>query len=138
MAVKIKRATKAMGEMNMASISDIVFLLLIYFMVVTVFQQDIGLPFVLPAESEQTETVKIKESNVANLIIDGSNIISLDDAPIALGNIAKALELRLAANPKLVVMLKTHPAADYGMMVSVLDEVRKANCKKMALKLLEV
>ena len=31
----------------MSSISDIVFLLLIYFMVVTVFQQDIGMPFVL-------------------------------------------------------------------------------------------
>ena len=138
MAVKIKRATKAMEEMNMASISDIVFLLLIYFMVVTVFQQDIGLPFVLPAESEQQDVIKIKESNVANLVIDAANNISLDDSPLRLVSVARELELRLTANPKRVVILKTHPEADYGMMVSVLDEIRKANCKKMALKVLEV
>jgi len=138
MAVKIKRATKGLEEMNIASISDIVFLLLIYFMVVTVFQQDIGLPFVLPAESEQQDVIKIKESNVANLVIDANNFISLDDTPMRLLSVARELELRLKANPKLVVILKTHPDADYGMMVAVLDEIRKANCKKMALKVLEV
>jgi biopolymer transport protein ExbD len=138
MAVKIKRATKGLEEMNIASISDIVFLLLIYFMVVTVFQQDIGLPFVLPAESEQQDVIKIKESNVANLVIDANNFISLDDTPMRLLSVSRELELRLKANPKLVVILKTHPDADYGMMVAVLDEIRKANCKKMALKVLEV
>ena len=138
MAVKIKRATKALEEMNIASISDIVFLLLIYFMVVTVFQQDIGLPFVLPADSEQQEIIKIKESNVANIIIDANNIVSLDDAPMRLRSVSRELELRLKANPKLVVILKTHPDADYGTMVQVLDEIRKANCRKMALKVLEV
>ena len=36
-------------ELQMTPMIDVVFLLLIYFMVVTVFQQDIGMPFVLPA-----------------------------------------------------------------------------------------
>ena len=102
------------------------------------FQQDIGLPFVLPAESQQQEVIKFKESNVATLIINVGNTISLDDAPMRLSSISRELELKLKANPKLVVILKTHPEADYGMMVSVLDEIRKANCKKMALKILEV
>ena len=78
MAVKIKRVSKAQGEMNLASISDIVFLLLIYFMVVTVFQQDIGMPFVLPAATEQDQTVKIKESDIAALTISSNDIVTLD------------------------------------------------------------
>ena len=49
MAVNLKKRRTGVAEINMASISDIVFLLLVYFMVVTVFQQDMGLPFVLPA-----------------------------------------------------------------------------------------
>ena len=138
MAIRIKRITRGTQDLNLTSVSDIVFLMLIYFMVVCIFQQDIGLPFVLPAEQEQAEVVKIRESNIAELVIDANNNVTLDDAPIALHGVKSALIDRLAANPKLVVMLKTHPDADYGTMVDVLDEVRLADCKKMALKLLEV
>jgi biopolymer transport protein ExbD len=138
MAVKIKRISRGSQDLNLSSVSDIVFLMLIYFMVVCIFQQDIGLPFVLPAEQQQTEIVKIRESNIAELVIDSNNNISLDDTPIAVHHIKDVLIDRLKANPKLVVMLKTHPDADYGTMVDVLDEVRLADCKKMALKLLEV
>ena len=137
MAVKIRRISKANEELNMASISDIVFLLLIYFMVVTVFQQDIGLPFVLPAGEADSE-VKIKQSNIAELVITQSNIVTIDATPIPVNRIKNELERRVKENPKLVVMLKTHPEADYGTMIAVLDEVRLAKCKKMALKTLEV
>ena len=138
MAIKIRRISRGSQDLNLTSVSDIVFLMLIYFMVVCIFQQDIGLPFVLPAEQEKTEVVKIRESNIADLVIDANNLVSLDDMPLPISHIRVELERRLAANPKLVVMLKTHPEADYGTMVDVLDEVRLADCKKMALKLLEV
>lgn len=138
MAVKIKRLGRAAGELNMASISDIVFLLLIFFLVTTIFQQDIGLPFVLPGPDSETEAVKIKESNVVDLTISGSNILTIDGAPLRVNALKNELERRLRANPKLVVILSTHPQADYGTMVEVLDEIRLAKCRKMALKLLEV
>jgi biopolymer transport protein ExbD len=135
MAVKIKRVSKAQGEMNLASISDIVFLLLIYFMVVTVFQQDIGMPFVLPAATEQDQTVKIKESDIAALTISSNDIVTLDDSPIRVNAIKNELERRLAANPKLVVMVNNHPQASYGTFAAVLDEVRLAKCRKVAIKM---
>lgn len=135
MAVKIKRVSKAPGEMNLASISDIVFLLLIYFMVVTVFQQDIGMPFVLPAATEQDQIVKIKESDIAGLTISSNDIVTLDDAPIRINAIKNELQRRLAANPKLVVMVNNHPQASYGTFAAVLDEVRLAKCRKVAIKM---
>lgn len=138
MAVKIKRISKANEELNMASISDIVFLLLIYFMVVTVFQQDIGLRFVLPAPNQDDNEIKIKESNIASIQIAYNNVITLDDVPIRLNAIKRVLEDRLLENPKLVVIMESHPEADYGTMVSVMDEVRLADCRKLALKMMEV
>ena len=55
MAVKIKKFRRPTQDLEMSSISDIVFLLLIYFMVVTVFQQDIGMPFVLLAAADNQD-----------------------------------------------------------------------------------
>lgn len=138
MAVNIRRKTKAQEEMGMATISDIVFLLLVYFMVVTVFQQDMGLPFVLPAATEDSATVAVKQSNVADLVVNEASTVYLDDVPIRINAIKNELEKRLGANPKLVVILSTHPQADYGTMVAVLDEVRLAKCRNMAIKMLEV
>ncbi len=138
MAVKIRRVSKAQEEMNMSSISDIVFLLLIYFMVVTVFQQDIGMPFALPAAQEnQDDSIKVKESDVTNIEIDDNNIITVDRRPMRVNAIQRELERRLAENPKLIVMLSNHPKSDYGVFAAVLDEVRLAKCRKVSIKMKE-
>jgi biopolymer transport protein ExbD len=138
MAVKIKKFRRATEDLNMSSISDIVFLLLIYFMVVTVFQQDIGMPFVLPAaQDNQDQTVKIKESNIADLTIDANDLVFLDDVPLQVNQIKNRLELRLRENPKLVVMVNNHPTASYGIFTAVLDEVRLAECRRVAIKMQE-
>ena len=136
MAVKIRKFRRPTQDLEMSSISDIVFLLLIYFMVVTVFQQDIGMPFVLPAAADnQDQTVKIKESNIADLTIDANNLIFLDDQPLQINQIQRRLEQRLRENPKLVVMVNNHPTADYGVFAAVLDEVRLAECRRVAIKM---
>lgn len=136
MAVKIKKFRRPTQDLEMSSISDIVFLLLIYFMVVTVFQQDIGMPFVLPAaDDNQDQTVKIKESNIADLTIDANDLIFLDDVPLQLNQIKLRLEQRLRENPKLVVMVNNHPTAGYGVFAAVLDEVRLAECRRVAIKM---
>ena len=138
MAVKIRKFRRPVQEMEMSSISDIVFLLLIYFMVVAVLQQDIGMPFVLPAAADnQDTTVKIKESNIADLTIDANNLIFLDDVPVRINQIKRVLERRLRENPKLVVMLNNHPTADYGVFADVLDEIRLAECRRVAIKMQE-
>jgi len=138
MAIKVKRITRAPGQANMSSISDIVFLLLIYFMVVTVFQQDIGMPFILPAANqEQDTTVKIRESNIAALDVNANDIVTLDDVPISINAIKNELQRRLMENPKLVVMVNNHPASSYGMFASVLDEVRLAKCTRVAIKIMD-
>ena len=138
MAVKVRRITRPQSELNMSTISDIVFLLLIYFMVVTVFQQDIGMPFVLPAATEQEDIIKIKESNTATIEIGASNVITLQGIPITVNALKRDLETRLTENPRLVVIVQNHPMSDYGVFAAVLDEIRLAQCRRVALKMMEV
>lgn len=138
MTLKIKKYRRPVAEMNLASISDIVFLLLIYFMVVTVFQQDIGMPFVLPAATEKEDIVRIKESNTATIEIGAANVVTLQGRPIAINALQRDLEKRLVENPKLVVIVQNHPQSDYGLFAAVLDEIRLAQCRRVAIKMMEI
>ena len=49
-------------------------------------------------------------------------------------SIQRAIEDRILSNPKLAVLLKIHPDADYGMMIGCLDELRLAHANKVSLK----
>jgi len=139
MAVNLKKRRKGVAEINMASISDIVFLLLIFFMVATIFNQELGLPMILPVKTDdQNQEIKIKQSNVADLKIDEFNQLTLDEVPIRVNQVKGELERRLKANTKLVVILSTHPEAHYGTMVAVLDEIRLAKARRMSIKMMKV
>jgi biopolymer transport protein ExbD len=129
-----KRRKGALGEITMASTSDVAFLLLIFFIVSTVFAAEQGLVVVLPAKEKESTTVKVKQSNIGAIKIHSDNSITLDGKQIELNHIKRAIEDRILANPKLVVVLETHPDADYGRMVAVLDELKLANAKKLTLK----
>ena len=89
----------------------------------------------LPGKQKQeSDSVKVKESNIATIFVQDNNSITLDRKPIEINHIQVAIEDRLLDNPKLVVLLKVHPDADYGRMVACLDELKLANATKVSLK----
>ena len=138
MGVMKRRKKEPMGELRMDSTADVAFLLLIFFIVTTIFAAEQGLTLVLPGKQKQeTDTVKVKESNIATIFVQNDNSITLDRKPIEVNHIQRSIEDRILANPKLVVLLKIHPDADYGKMVACLDELRLANANKVSLKTAE-
>jgi biopolymer transport protein ExbD len=60
--------------------------------------------------------------------------VTLDGVPIEINHIKQAVEDRLIANDKLVIVLEIHPDAEYGKMVACLDELRLANATRVSLK----
>ncbi|MCP4292127.1 MAG: biopolymer transporter ExbD [bacterium] len=130
-----KKKKEALGELRMDSTADVAFLLLIFFIVTTIFAAEQGLTLVLPGkQKEKTDTVKVKESNIATIFVQADNFITLDKKAVEVNHIKQAIEDRLMANEKLVVVLKIHPDADYGRMVACLDELRLAKANKVSLK----
>ena len=138
MGIMRKKKKEPLGELRMDSTADVAFLLLIFFIGTTIFAAEQGLTLVLPGkQKKQDDTVKVKESNIATIFVDAGNGITLDRKPIEINHIQRAIEDRILGNPKLVVLLKVHPDADYGMMVACLDELRLANATKVSLKTAE-
>ena len=131
--LKNKRARKS-SEIPTSATSDIAFLLLIFFIVMPMKTDEIGIFMALPGKKQQTQTVRIRQSNVFTIKIHGNNSVTVDGNPSALGALRADIQRRLVENPETVVIVETHPDADYGMMVACLDEVKLADARKVSLK----
>lgn len=116
-----------------ASLSDIIFLLLIFFLVTTTMAVEKGLPMALPGK--QSKTVKLKQESVYNIKITAAGEITTKDAGVMSSKaLREHIEGKLAVNDKLVIVIETHPDAAYGIMIDVLDELRLAKATRISLR----
>jgi biopolymer transport protein ExbD len=130
------RLAKGAGEFQAATMSDIAFLLLIFFITTTIFSVDEGIPLVLPAS--RSAVTKVKQKNILEIKAYPDGSVVADGSNIGIGGVRALVERRLAANHELVVVVLTHPNAEYGLMVDLLDEIKLAECRRISLKTMDV
>jgi biopolymer transport protein ExbD len=100
MSVLRRKRKGTLGEITLSSTADIAFLLLIFFIVSTVFAAEQGLIVILPGkQKDKTDVVKVKESNIATIRIHADNVITLDRKPIKINHIKTVIQDRIMANP---------------------------------------
>ena len=129
MAVQFRRQ-KGMGdEIPTASMADIAFLLLIFFLVTTIFNQEQGLPMTLPGQA--SETAKINRKNILDIEVQANNLVYLDGTQFMVPAIESEIRRRILGNDKLIIQLKVHTEAFYGTMVNLLDELQLADATKL-------
>jgi biopolymer transport protein ExbD len=112
--------------------ADIAFLLLIFFMVSTVFAIEEGLLLQLP--SKEGVVKKISRKNIMKISAYPGGAITIDDEPASLDQVKLRVEKAMAENPNLVVVVETDREARYGLMVDVLDELKLAQATRISLK----
>lgn len=140
MAVLNKKKSKVSGEVPMASTADIAFLLLIFFLVTTVFPKDKGLALVLP---EAATEIQVSQKNIIHLIIQPSGIVDVKRGESQQIQQMRAQEIEglwrqeMTLNPNLIAAVKTHPDAPYKFMIDVLDALHQAGADRISLQLLE-
>ena len=125
----MKKRVRA-GEIPTASMADIAFLLLIFFLVTTTIDMDKGLGLVLPPKGEEKE---IPKRNISNILINARGDILLDKEPIQMRDIRQVVREKMAANDKLIFPVKTHPKAKYQAYVNVLDQLKMANATRISI-----
>ena len=122
--MQFKKKTTAKAEIPTASLPDIIFMLLIFFMVVTVFKEFRGLPILAPA-ARTTEKLETKR-NVAYLWIDKLGRISIDDKIIGLSDITPILSEKFAQNRRLIISMKIDQEVEMGLVTDVQEKLRDA------------
>lgn len=122
------------NEIPQASLADIAFLLLIFFISTTVFNIEEGLTLILPPRGAATKK-QVSKKNVLVLHTDASNSVFADDVRVIdLDGLSDLVKNRLMQNDKLVVSIETDPQSKYQTMIKVLDEVKEAEAPRISIK----
>ncbi|MFH1756017.1 MAG: biopolymer transporter ExbD [Candidatus Latescibacterota bacterium] len=127
-----KRKKRPGTEFAASAMSDIAFLLLIFFLVTTIFAVEQGIPLALPGQ--ESKNVKVNRKNLLVIKAYPNGSITMDKDPITIKEIRAAIEQKLAENDKLIVVIETHPDSEYGTMIDILDELKLANARTVSLK----
>ncbi len=122
----VEKKKSRLVEISMASLADIAFLLLIFFLVTTTIDVDRGIGLTLPAKGE---TKEIRSKNISNLLINAQGEILLDNEATPINEINKVVAQKLQENDKLLVSVKTDRDTKYDIYVQVLDELKIAYSK---------
>ncbi|MCK4352632.1 biopolymer transporter ExbD [candidate division WOR-3 bacterium] len=123
-----RRITRA-AEIPTASMADIAFLLIVFFMLTTVFATEKGLQIVLP---EKGEEVKIKKTNIANVFVNAKGQVKIGEEEIPLPDIKEKAHQLLTVNDSLVFSLTIDRKCKYNKVIKVFDELRLAKAQRIA------
>ncbi len=129
MAVGFKQKSKLSSEIPNASIADIVFLLLIFFMTVTVFKEYQGLRVQLPP-AKATQKIEAKR-DICYIWIDRENKINIDDVLISTAEIEPIMTEKMRDNPYLIVSIRADEKARYGQVAMLMESLKKANALRI-------
>jgi biopolymer transport protein ExbD len=124
-----RRLTPDDEAVPMSSMADIAFLLIIFFMVTTVFDVDRGLLIELP-ETQVRENVETKQ---LLLSIDADGKLSADGRPITLERVGEYVKAGRRVNPNRAVVVRSDRRVPYGAVTDVMDELLQAGVRDVAL-----
>lgn len=130
MPIKIQKKSNIKIAVPTASMPDIIFQLLIFFMVSTVLRQYQGLKVSLP-EASKVEKLPTKR-HVTTIWVDRFNNTVIDDVSVKkVTDLRTVVYNKLVADPQLIVSLRVDARADMGIVTDIQQELRKANALKI-------
>ncbi len=130
----LKKKERSEAEIPTASMADIAFLLLIFFLVTTTIDVDTGIGMVLPPKLEDDiDPPPVKERNMLKILVNETGQVLLEDKPSATNLIRDEVikhVTNMGADPNYserpgvaVISIKTSSQTPYNSYIEVLDEV---------------
>ena len=123
--MEISRKVTISSDIPTPSMPDIIFMLLIFFMVTTVLREYSGLDVELP-KAKRIQKLKSKR-HTAHIWVSKQGQISIEDKLVRSNNVRNIMYIKRAADPQLTVSIKADKAARMGLISEIHTELRKAD-----------
>lgn len=114
---------------NMAPMADIVFLLLIFFMLTSSFVLEPGIDVKLPRAI--TAQDQIRQRHVLTITSGGS--LLLDQEPVSFATLKRILEDTYAGQESRLLIVRADSQVSHGLVVRALDIARQADVNQLAI-----
>ena len=129
--MKFERKIKVGTGIPTASLPDIIFMLLIFFMVATVFKQYSGLKVSLP-DAELVKKIPGSKRHVVTIWIDRNSKVVCDDYKVEnINNLRNVMYEKRVEDPQIIVAMKIDKETPMGVVNEVQQEMRKANALRV-------
>ena len=126
----IKKRATLKSEIPTASLSDIIFILLLFFMVTTTLREfNILVKFKLP-EAKAIEKIENKRL-VSYLWVGNNKQIQINDAIVKLDDIETVMLNKRLLMPNVIVSLRIDKNSDMGIVTDIQQELRKADSRRI-------
>jgi biopolymer transport protein ExbD len=128
--MRLGRGRSEKAEIPTCSMADIAFLLIIFFMVTTVFRTEQGLSLDLPRAAAAE---KLPRRNIAHIWVKNEEMMTIDDNFVSIASVSPIMSQKLQINPGIIVSILTDENASYGVMADIFDELKDAGALKVSL-----
>lgn len=122
------RQRRAADELNMAPLIDMIFILLIFFLVTTSFVKEAGVEVHRPVAS----SAKSKEKTNLIVAVTHEGSIYAEGRMIDVRSVRAYMERFVAENPKGSVVIAADKDSRTGIVIKVLDSCRLAGVKNVS------
>lgn len=128
--MKLKRKSDSKAKIPTSSMPDIIFMLLIFFMMSTVLRTVEGLDVILP-KAKKIETLEGSQRHVAYVFVGRDGVISIDDKMVKPSDVSKAIYQKRKDDNQLTISLRADHEVAMKAISNIHSELRKANALKL-------
>ncbi len=129
MKFRHKRREEEESEINITPMMDIVFIMLVFFIVTTSFIKETG----IDPNRPEAETAKRAELGNILIAVAPNDRIWMNKAPIELEAVKIMMELAHAENPESSVVIVADELASTGLVLDIMDQIRLSGISKISL-----
>jgi biopolymer transport protein ExbD len=118
------------NEINLTPMLDVVFIMLIFFIVTATFIRETGIDANRP---DQDQPQVVQEEGAILVIIDNQDQIWVDNQPVDPRSVRAHIERMYAENPERPVVIQIGPNSTTNTLVGVMDASRSAGVFNISL-----
>ena len=128
--MRIERKTHTNREISTSSMPDIIFMLLIFFMVTTVMREYEGLDVTMPRAKMIEKLESKRHTTYVWATKDG--LVSVDDRIIHINDLAGLMYNKVVKDPKVTVSLKSDEKTTMKLITDIHTQLHTANALKLS------
>ena len=125
-----EKKKKRKTEIPSSSMSDIAFLLLVFFLLVSTIDQDKGVQMVLPPMGGN---LAINKKNITIVQVNSEGKILFNDEIVPLDQVNIRAKNMITKNSKMIFSVQTDAKTKYQDYLSVIDQLKIADAKKISI-----
>ena len=134
MKIHLRKKRKDINIADSGALSDLAFLLIIFFIVIAVFTVNQGFVLGIPRKDS---TKIINNDDIIKVILNAKNELILDGNKISFEEIEDILQKKLATKPKMTFFLKIDKNAKYQNVVDVFNIIQKLDIENFSFKMMQ-